>query len=457
MNAAARWVAVGFGLSAMAWAPARGAPGSRIPEDVKRSVESRVDGGFTVGMVVGVIDAEGTEFFAYGTPSKDIKRPVDEDTVFEIGSITKVFTTLLLAESVERGKLELDEPIRAYLPKTVSIPARHGSEITFRHLATHRSGLPRLPDNLLPKNGADPYSDYSADSLYAFLSGYALTRDIDSAYEYSNLGAGLLGHTLARTLNRRYERLIVDRICKPLGMDSTGISLSPSLARRLAAGHTEGEPVQNWDFDCLAGCGAIRSSARDLAAFISVNMGLTDSPLYSAMKTCHGNRFDTGVADLQIALGWHVWNKFGTEIIWHNGGTGGSHSFCGFAPDRGIGVVVLSNSTHDIDDIGLHMLESRFKLKRISATVEVPATALDAYLGYYELQPGIVFHVTRKGDDLYVQLTGQPSYPVYASSLTEFYYKVVDAQLTFVTDDDGPATALILHQGGLDQEAKRIE
>ena len=205
-----------------------------------------------------------------------IRARFNGDTIFEIGSATKVFTSLLLADMVQRGEVALNDPVAKFLPAGVSVPERNGRQITLVDLATHTSGLPRLPANLNPKDPNNPYADYTPEQLYQFLSSYQLPRDIGAQYEYSNLGGGLLGFALARRAGMSYEALVKSRICDPLGMKDTGITLTPEMKARFAVGHDQGlARVENWDLPTLAGAGALRSTANDLLAFVSANIGLT--------------------------------------------------------------------------------------------------------------------------------------------------------------------------------------
>src|SRR5579862_6898917 len=234
----------------------------------------------SVGIVVGVIEPAGRRVVAYGNLANGDPRPVDGDTIFEIGSISKVFTSLLLADMVSRKEVALDDLATAYLPENVRMPELSGKSITLLDLSTHSSGLPRVPGNLKPKDPANPYADYSVDDLYQFLSGYELTRDPGSEVEYSNLGAGLLGHLLAYRAGTDYESLVRTRITGPLGMPATGITLSPSMEQRMATGHNGMlAPVANWDFRALAGAGALRSSANDMLTFLEAFLGYKESPL----------------------------------------------------------------------------------------------------------------------------------------------------------------------------------
>ena len=448
MNRMGVCVAIALPAS-LAWAA------DRIPPDVRDHVTRRVDQGYCVGLVVGVLDEQGPSYFSRGRFSVNGGRPVAEDTLFEIGSITKAFTAILLADMAERGQVDLNDPVQKLLPASARVPARGESQITLRDLATHRSGLPRLPDNLEPKDSENPYADYDEEHLLQFLSGHELSRDIGKQYEYSNLGAGLLGHALARSARTTYERLIIDRVCDPLGMSDTRILLSDEQKSRLAQGHAGTKPVKNWDLDALAGAGALRSTAQDMLRFLSGNLGLAETPIAKALQATHRDRFETGQPDLYVALGWHVWTKFGTTILWHNGGTGGYRSFCGFCPEKKLGVVVLTNSFEDIDDIGLHILGPKFELKTLREPTTVDAASLTDYVGHYELRPGLVFEITSEGNQLFAQLTGQDKHPVYPESDRKFFFKVVDAQLSFVRGDDGKIDHLILHQNG-DHKARRL-
>ena len=307
------------------------------------------------GIVVGVIDSTGRRTVSYGKFDADDKRAVDADTIFEIGSVTKVFTSLLLADMVQRGEAALTAPVAKHLPSGVKTPQRNGRQITLEDLATHTSGLPRLPSNLHPKDSANPYVDYSVEQLYEFLSGYQLTRDIGSQYEYSNLGGGLLGHVLARQAGIDYEKLVRSRICEPLGMRSTGITLSDEMKTRFAVGHDATmQRVAYWDLPTLAGAGALRSTVNDMLTFVGANLGYVKSPLAPAMAAMLAVHRPTGTPGLEIGLGWHILTHDGHEIVWHNGGTRGFRSFIGFERKTGAGVVVLSNAetSAGIDDIG---------------------------------------------------------------------------------------------------------
>jgi CubicO group peptidase (beta-lactamase class C family) len=436
--------------------------------EIRKILVDRIDAQKqSVGIVVGVIEPSGRRVVWYGRLANNDSRPLNGDTLFEIGSITKVFTSLLLAEAVERGEVALTDPVGKFLPASVKIPERGGRSITLQDLATHTSGLPRMPTNFSPKDPANPYADYSVENLYSFLSGVQLTRDIGSAYEYSNLGGGLLGHAL--TLSARaadYESLVRARVTTPLGMASTAITLSPEMKSRLAAGHDALlRPVANWDLPTLAGAGALRSSTNDLLTFLGANLGFLKTPLAPAMATMLTVRRPTGAPNLSVALGWHVLTMRGRDLIWHNGGTAGYRTFIGFDPIARVGIVVLSNAgtAAGPDDIGRHLLDGESPLlapqapARTRTEVAVDPQVFDQYVGRYQLAPSAILSVTREGSHFFAQLTGQPRFEIFAEGPKDFFLKVVDAQLTFEVDAGGHAAAAVLHQAGRDIRALRIE
>jgi CubicO group peptidase (beta-lactamase class C family) len=353
-------------VSLPAAAGAQGRTAVPLPPDsvVLPLLKQRVADGRTAGIVVGLLGPDGsTRILAWGNPGAG-QPPLDGNTVFEIGSITKVFTAALLADMVRRGEVALDDPVQKYLPGGVAMPSRGGRQITLAMLSDQTSGLPRLPSNLRPANGSDPYADYTAQRLYEFLSGHTLRRDPGSQYEYSNLGVGLLGHVLALRAGKPYEELLRERIWQPLGMGSTAVTLTPPLRARLALGHNpRGGVVPNWEFLALAGAGAIRSTAADMLRFLAAQLHPERGPLGRTMALTHAERAPVGSSGMGIGLGWHIRRGDGNPIVWHNGGTAGYRSFAGFRPGQRTAVVVLTNSGgQGSDDLGFHLLDPALPL-----------------------------------------------------------------------------------------------
>jgi D-alanyl-D-alanine-carboxypeptidase/D-alanyl-D-alanine-endopeptidase len=419
----------------------------------------------TVGIVAGVIDPTGRRVVFHGTGEKGGARKVDADTLFEIGSVTKVFTSLLLADMVRRGEVALDDPVAKYLPAGTKVPEGGGKQITLVDLATHTSGLPRMPDNFAPMDPNNPYADYDVARLYAFLAGHQLRRDIGSKFEYSNLGVGLLGHALSRRTGMDYETLVRTRITEPLHMDSTAVTLTPALTTRLATGYDPSlDPVANWDLGVLQGAGALRSSANDLLKLLAAELGYTPTPLKPDMDAMLAIRRSMGAPRAEQALGWQVFGFPQGEIVNHNGGTGGYRSYVAFDLKRRVGVVVLSNSESvmGVDDIGSYLMTGRPVAElpppapNPHVAVMVAPKVLAGYVGRYQLTPQAVIAITLEDGHLYAQLTGQGRFEVLPETQTRVFWKVVDAQLDFVVGADGKARSAILHQNGHNAPAPRL-
>lgn len=443
--------------------PGQTPPESPIPPDeqIRKILADRIDRDHrSVGIVVGVIDSRGRRVIAHGAFAKGDTRPLNGDTVFEIGSVTKVFTSLLLMDMVQKGEVSLDDPVSKYLPAEVKMPERGGKKITLRDLSTQSSGLPRMPNNFQPKDATNPYADYSVEQMYQFLAGHELRRDIGAEFEYSNLGVGLLGHALSRRAGMSYEELVKARIAGPLGMKNTVVTLTPELKARFATGHSATlSPVAAWDIPTLAGAGALRSTANDMLMFLAANLGYTKTPLSEPMAAEVSVRRPAG-GGMEIAYGWLVQTKDGKSIIWHNGGTGGYRTFVGFDPKARAGVVVLSNTStpEGADDIGRHLLNRAYDVMdfRERTAIKVDPKVFDGLTGRYELTPGFVLTIRREGDELYAQATGQGRFELFAESQKVYFAKVTPLQITFDTDAAGKATSLTLRQGGMDRVAKRI-
>lgn len=315
------------------------------PKEIRDMLVQFVDVQHKAGaIVVGVVTKHGQEVICYGKFGSADPRVPDGETIFEIGSVTKVFTALLVSDMALRGEVNLTDPVSKYLPPTVQVPERDGKQITLLDLATHYSGLPRMPNNY--------NREYSVEQMYDFLSHYTLTRDPGAKYEYSNFGGGLLGQLLAVRADTDYETLLRDRITGPLGMDHTAMQLTPEMEANLIPGYRGGSTAPSIEVSAMKGAGAIRSNVDDMLVFLAANMGLIKTPLRPAMKkmlSIH-RAVSPGV---RIAMGWHISNG----VVCHNGGTYGYHAYVGFEPRRKAGVVVLSNSAEFTDDIGQRVLD----------------------------------------------------------------------------------------------------
>lgn len=314
------------------------------------------------GVVAGIIDGSDQQTLARGVTRAE-GDSVDKHTVFEIGSITKTFTALALADRVEQGAVQLGASVAASLPDSVDVPGQDGAPITLEHLVTHTAGMPRLPPNQDEQSEwedpTDPYAAYSVPELYRGLEQTTLLHAPGTAFQYSNFGAGLLGHLLARRSDTTYRALIRDRVSARLGMEDTWVSLPEEPKQRFATGHRpNGSATPHWHFrESMAGAGALRSSARDMMTYLAAQLGQADapSPLRRAIKRSHTTLHDQE-DERAVAHGWLVSEQDGHTVLWHNGGTGGFKSFVGFNLEQNAGVIVLSNVRQPVTEMGLTLL-----------------------------------------------------------------------------------------------------
>jgi len=306
------------------------------------------------GVVIGVTQGGTRRIFVYG--------PVKDDSIFEIGSVSKTFTGLMLAQMMAQHKVRLDEPVRELLPPgTVAKPA--WPEMTLLDLVTQQSGLPRLPDNLHPADPRDPYADYRPADLYQFLGKHAVSKPADAGFNYSNLGLGLLGQALANRAALNYPELLQAQVSGPLQLNDTVVELSPEQEKRFVEGHNaQHQPARAWNFDALAGCGAIRSTAADMLKYLEAHLHPDRVPsetLRAALEMSHELRADA-MPGMKIAFAWLFETKTGS--YWHNGATGGYSSYALFNPNEDFVVVVLFNTTIGTsgsfaDRLGEHVAE----------------------------------------------------------------------------------------------------
>ncbi|MFE6867317.1 serine hydrolase domain-containing protein [Kitasatospora sp. NPDC057692] len=345
--------------------------GSLVQQTADRLAGHQV-GAVVAGLARGTVEIRGAGRTGPG-PAGGRPGP---DTLFEIGSITKVFTSLTLARMTLAGTVALDEPLADLLadalPAGVAVPAKGPRPIALRHLATHVSGLPRLPAgmllaSLLNPAKPDPYAHCTAEWLLGSLGRTSARAVPGRSFRYSNLGAGLLGLALAHRAGLSYGELVRREVCEPLGLADTVLAPDAEQAARLAPGHTAGgRPVPGWDLAALAGAGALKSTAADLAVFLRAQLaawpedaGGGGAPLGPEIALTREVRHQVNPF-AWMHLGWmghrlHA-RQGGHLKIWHNGGTGGYRSFTAFDPEQQVGVVVLANTRRSVDGPGVQLL-----------------------------------------------------------------------------------------------------
>lgn len=427
-----------------------------LPSAADRALRERVEYGYNVGIVVGMVNASGRTIRGYGQRNVDSEGTVDGDTVFEIGSITKVFTSLLLADAAERGEVDLDDPVQRYLPEDVRVP-RGTTEIRLRHLAIHRSGLPANPDNLCSRGLRQPFACYDLDRLHAFLNGYTLPREPGAAWEYSNLGVGLLGHALSRRAGVTYGDLVRERVLGPLGLRSTDEIPPADAAARVATGYSGVVEVPPFRMPALEGAGVLRSTVHDLLAFVACQLGLQESGLGAAMRATQLRQEGTGQAGVAMGLGWLRIDLPGGTVLQHDGATPGFSAFLGMHPTRRLGVVILSNARVNayagIADVGFHLLDAAYPLTALARPAVVPLPVLHQYTGWFQSSSGDVFELgLERGRLLMFHPASDFEFTLYPQSTTRFGGLDIElggnASANFRTDAQGQVTRLDWTQAG---------
>ncbi|OEZ50750.1 D-alanyl-D-alanine-carboxypeptidase/endopeptidase AmpH precursor [Janthinobacterium sp. MP5059B] len=417
---------------------------------VRQRAEELTRTGLHSSIVIAVIDGKDSAVYGFGSIHAGKSAKPGADTVYQIGSITKTMTSLLLADAVVEGKVKLDEPVAALLPG-YTVPAFDGKTISLLDLATHYSSLPRLPDNFVPKDPANPYADYTAEKQRQFLAAYHLPHAPGTAFDYSNIGYAVLGTALAAQAGTSYEALLHSRIAVPLGMRSTTNTPSAGMLARLAPGHLlSGELTPAWDLNVVAPAGGVYSSARDMIAYLQAYMHRPLRPYVLAIKPQLPLAPDS---ETKIGLAWLLEQQQDHAYAWHSGQTGGYASYAAFTTDGKRGVVVLTNTARDVDALGLSALLPGTPLpplKKPQAAIEVPRAALAEYVGEYPLDKKFTLTVTLGKHGLEAAGTGVGSAPLFASAKDQFFFRAIDADLAFTRDAAGKIASAVLKQGGQD-------
>lgn len=420
-----------------------------LPVDVQNEISNRVTYGYSPGIALALINSSSTNYYAFGRASYSDSRALNEDSLFEIGSLTKSFTATLLADMSLRSELQLTNNLKLFFPAVVKIPSRNQKEITLLHLATHTSGLPRLPDNFTPKDWMNPYADYTDFLRDQFLSTYTLPVDPGARYTYSNFGFALLGDALVNELGTNFEALVRARITSVLGMPDTSTSLGAAQQSRLTQGHSGVLPVPYWDFPTFFGAGGLKMSVRDMATFIAANMGIRTSPLSAAFTECQKTRANSDITGGTVGLAWQILNNTGVKIIWHDGATGGFNTFVGF--NGTTGVVIFSNGNLDVSDLGFSLLSPALGFVPVPVPASMTSTNLRRYAGLYKSDFGDSFRVQFLNDHLISTYSGDfgLSFTLYPSSLDNFFSYLTGGFANFSRSSDGRSTSLKWTQAGV--------
>ncbi|MEC7987405.1 MAG: serine hydrolase domain-containing protein [Myxococcota bacterium] len=414
--------------------------------------------GWMTALSIALIHPNGVEYYNYGTLKKGADGQPNQNSIYEIGSVSKVFTGLLLADQVQKGKVPLNEPLSSWALPDWTLPSKDGEAFSALHLTTHTSGLPRLPAEFAPPNMQNPYADFSAADFKSNLEQKVeLVTKPGETFLYSNIGAGLLGYSLTQSTGMTYEELVLQTIAAPLEMNDTSVIVPLEKQGQVAQGYgMMGEPVPDWDFPAIVGTGELNSSTEDLVRFLLVQFDPPKSALGRAIAMTQERRFpiakgSEGSDKSAIGMGWHIGTDATPNLIWHTGGTGGARSFVGFDPQEKLGIVVLStNPSPFYDALGISLYQmlkgEKFDFK-MPALSEVSADTLELYRGSYTLGPGVVLNVEPNANHLKVTIVGQPSFPIYPATQTRFNSIHAPLGFEFQKNEAGDVFQLIMFQG----------
>jgi serine-type D-Ala-D-Ala carboxypeptidase/endopeptidase len=419
--------------------------------EIRKILDERIGvQGNDIGIIVGIIEPQGRRIISSGHRSANDARPPDGDTVFEIGSLTKVFTALLLADMVETGQVALADPVAKYLPADIKFAERNGRSITFVDLATHTSGLPFMPENA-PAEGK-----YSAADLKQYIASYQLNRDIGAKWEYSNIGYWVMSEALSARGGMDYENLLRKRVIAPLKLTNTDFVLSPGMKANLALGHdasTQPAPVISTlpIYSVMPAAGGLYSTINDLLMLLSCAMSYAPSPLSPAIDLTLNTRRATGGGSTQ-ALGWTVFGEGDDQIIFRDGGTLGYATAMAWDPKNRAGVVVLFNQIGDVADIARHLLRPDFPLtKQVTKKhheIALDSRLLDSYIGRYEAKGEGIFAVARDGDFLTIESPadwGLPKLRIRPESQSDFFAAELPVRVVFKIDNNSRVAGLLIY------------
>lgn len=420
-------------------------------------VQPLIDGEIASGLVVGLYDAGRLEIYGFGKGPGG--KPPTGNTLFELGSVTKVYTSLLLADSVQRREVALDTPVADLLPPGVTVPTPPGGKptITLRHLALHTSGLPRLPPALEPRADRpdpDPYAHYNEDALYGDLVRTTLEHAPGELVAYSNYGAGLLGFALGRKLGHGYAAALAARVLTPLGLADTYVAVPAAARDRRAIGtNDELVPTPVWTFDALAGAGALVSTARDQLRLVDAELDAAAGsklPMRPAMRFTQEPLLER--AGDNEGLGWMI-DSAGR--CWHNGATGGFHAFVGFDPKTRRGVVILSSTAVSIVE---HLADQAYRVlagEAVKPAALPTAEQLAALVGSYDFS-GQRLEVKLDGKKLFVGGAGDRPHRLVPVSERAFWLEELQGGAVF-DGDNGKIKRIVFLVGDKQLIATRIE
>ena len=417
---------------------------SQIPELLKKEIQYRVNNHINPSIAIGLTDSTGTHFYVHGWSDVENQIKADQHTLYEIGSITKSFTGLLLAKLAVQDSLNLSAAVNEFLPDSINLTDKKGNAVTLKSLATHSSGLPRLPSNLDLTNQLNPYQHYDQNKMYSFLSHHT-PRTVGQHFVYSNLGFGLLGDVLSTYKQTPYRSLLREQILKPLGLKHTYFEVPSTQKPHMAKGYMGTQQVPLWTFKVIDAAGGLKASIADLQLYGKHFIDTTTFNTYDAKAT---RSYFTDEQGNHYGLGWFI-DQDG--MIFHGGGTGGFRTFIAIDLKAHRVISVMTNSgSSSIEDLAQYLINPVMYPLKIDKK-EVPTTVeqLESYQGNYINDGlGLNYNIVLKDNHLHAKLNQQPEFPIYYQGGESFIYKVIKAEVIFERDENNTVVGLLLNQNG---------
>jgi CubicO group peptidase (beta-lactamase class C family) len=418
---------------------------------VAAHIQPLIDAELATAIVVGIIDGGKREIYGFGK-GPDGKAP-DGKTLFELGSVTKIYTGLLLADAVQRREIDLDTPVAELLPTGVTVPTRDKRVITLRHLALHSSGLPPLPPSLRIDTPT-PFAAYGENQLYADLVRTQLIATPGERILYSEYGSGVLAHALGRKIGGGYPAAVQARVLGPLQLHDTFFVVPKQAQAHLAPGTNEDLlPAPAWTYDALVGAGGMVSSMRDQLALLEAELDAEaggKGPLRAAMRLTQEAQLE-GAGDNE-GLGWQI-DSAGR--YWHNGTTGGYHAFVGFDPKTRRAIAILAATRTSLVDSTAAALYRALAGEDVKPPRFPDGAQLAAFAGNYDFQ-GMELVISVAGKRLYVEGPGEPKIRMVPISEREFWIERLQSIVVFEREADKVKRAIFI-VGDKQMSAPRVE
>lgn len=434
-----------------------------VQDAVNKHVEPLIEAGLIPGAVVAVRSKGIDSYYTLGTLDYDGDATPSFDTLYEIGSISKVMTGVLFADAIRRGEVTKHTLVDDLLPEGVDAKDFNGTEVQLWHLTTHTSGWPTAPANLRPSDPENPFLGYTEQMMYDYISAVSPMTEPGTEFEYSNLAVGLLGTLVSNNANdgagSGYEDLVIERVFEPLGIEDFQIALDDDQLKRLAPATSSKRTTKHWGATGpMDPCGMWVSSAPAMLEFAVANMDGGEGEIYESLEASHETMADSGFG--KVGFGWML--AMDGSTYWHNGMTGGYSSYMAFNDQLDTAVVVLTNgATFSTTAAGEKLFQQLVGMDvepvNLDAADPIDAQYAEQLVGEYKC-PYFVMEITYERGGLFAKITGQSALSIVETEGEHrFRYEAVDAELGFDVSDDGKAKSVTLYQNGQVIESKRIK